>query len=167
MKPIRLKLPLQPAEIKRLKPGQYVYLSGKVHTARDAAHRKIVEALDRGMKLPFDLQDAAIYYVGPAPCPPDRVIGPCGPTTSYRMDKYAPRLMQEGVRVMIGKGERNEQVIDMIKKTGSVYFVTIGGIATLLAERVISNRLVAFPELGPEAVRELEIVDFPCFVKNN
>ncbi len=166
MKAVKLQLPLQPADIKRLKTGMFVLLSGTVYTARDAAHKKIVQAIKKKKKLPFDLQGAAIYYVGPAPCPPDRTIGPCGPTTSYRMDKYAPLLMQKGVRVMIGKGERNDEVVRTIQETGSVYFVTVGGIASLLAEKVISNRLVAFPELGPESVRELVIKDFPCFVKN-
>lgn len=166
IKAVKIELPMKEADRKRLRVGMFVHVSGVIYTARDAAHKKIYDAILAKKSLPFRLEGAAIYYVGPAPCPPDRMIGPCGPTTSYRMDKYTPLLLKNGLRVMIGKGERNNEVLKAIKKTCAVYLVTIGGIASLLAEKVVSNKLVAYPELGPEAVRELVVKDFPCFVKN-
>ena len=166
MRPLSITLPLSEKDYKKLKIGMPVLLSGVVYTARDAAHKKFCDLIESKKVLPFPMKEAAIYYTGPAPSKQGEVIGPCGPTTSYRMDAYTPLLLKKGLKVMIGKGERNEQVVSSIKKYKAVYFVTIGGIASLLKQTVIENETIAFPELGPEAVRRLVIKDFPCFVKN-
>lgn len=162
--PVRIDLPLTGEQRRMLKPGMAVLLNGPVYTARDAAHKRIVETLKSGKTLPFEMKNASIYYTGPSPAPKGRVIGSCGPTTSGRMDPYAPYLMAKGLKVMIGKGERTEPVLKAIRKHKAVYFSAIGGAAALMADKVISNELVAYPELGPEAVRKLELKDFPCFV---
>lgn len=148
-------------KIRSLKAGSKVLLSGKILTARDAAHKKIIEILNSGNKLPFDIKDKLIYYVGPCPAKNDEVIGPCGPTTSSRMDSYTPILLQEGSLGGIGKGTRSNEVIDAIKKYKGVYFIATGGAANLLKAKVSSAKVIAFEELGPEAVYELEVVDFP------
>ena len=149
---------------KSLRTGQMVYITGKIYTGRDAAHKKMVEMLENGEKMPFDFKGQVIYYAGPSPNRPGRPIGSIGPTTSYRMDNYSPTLIKEGLKYMIGKGLRSEEVINLIKSSGGVYFAAIGGAAALMSERVKSARVIAFDELGTEAIRELEVEDFPVVV---
>ena len=160
----RITAPLTKEEAAVLRAGDTVLLSGVVYTARDAAHKRMCEALDRGEALPFDMRDAVIYYVGPTPPPPGRVIGSAGPTTSGRMDAYAPRLMDEGLRGMIGKGERSQAVVESMKKNGAVYFAATGGAAALLASRIREAQVIAWEDLGTEAVRRLVVEDFPMTV---
>jgi fumarate hydratase subunit beta len=159
----RVRAPLQGA-VAGLTAGTRVLLSGVVYTARDAAHKRIVEALEKGSQLPFDLVGQVIYYAGPCPPAPGQVIGSLGPTTSGRMDPYAPRLISAGLRGMIGKGRRNREVVDALSRYQAVYFVTIGGAGALLQRTVRKADLVAYPDLGPEAVYRLEIEDFPAIV---
>ena len=147
-----------------LRAGDQVLLSGEIYTARDAAHRRLVELIQKGEPLPFDLRSAVIYYCGPAPTPPGRVFGAAGPTTSYRMDAYTPALLEQGLSGMIGKGERSAAVVDAIKKHGAVYFAAIGGVAALLSNCVVSAELVAWPELLSEAVQRLVVKDLPLIV---
>ena len=161
---ITIQTPLTKEEAQKLKAGDTVLLTGVIYTARDAAHKRMCEALERGEELPFPLQDTVIYYVGPTPAPPGRVIGSAGPTTSGRMDAYAPRLMEEGLRGMIGKGERTDAVIESMKKNGAVYFAATGGAAALLASRIKAAKVIAWEDLGTEAVRRLEVEDFPLTV---
>ena len=161
---ITIHTPLTKDEAQKLKAGDTVLLTGVIYTARDAAHKRMCEALERGEELPFPLQDAVIYYVGPTPAPPGRVIGSAGPTTSGRMDAYAPRLMEEGLRGMIGKGERTDAVIESMKKNSAVYFAATGGAAALLASRIKAAKVIAWEDLGTEAVRRLEVEDFPLTV---
>jgi len=160
----KYKLPLTEDDIVGLVCGDELSLTGTVYTARDAAHKKIVQLMERGEKLPFSPNNQTIYYVGPAPAKPGRVIGSCGPTTSGRMDKYTPTMLDAGIKIMIGKGPRSSEVIDSIKKNKALYLAAVGGAAALLAQKVVAAEIVAFPELGPEAVYKLEIEDFPCFV---
>ena len=160
----RITAPLTKEEAAVLRAGDTVLLSGVVYTARDAAHKRMCEALDRGEALPFDMKDAVIYYVGPTPPPPGRVIGSAGPTTSGRMDAYAPRLMDEGLRGMIGKGERSQAVVESMKENGAVYFAATGGAAALLASRIREAQVIAWEDLGTEAVRRLVVEDFPLTV---
>ena len=162
--PKRLTLPLSEEVILFLRAGDACLLNGTAYTARDAAHRRICETLDAGLKPPFELKDSAIYYAGPAPASAGHAVGPIGPTTSYRMDAYAPMLLREGARVMIGKGDRSEEVIGAIKEYRSIYFAAVGGAAALLADRVKSCETCAYPDLGAEAVYRLELQDFPVFV---
>lgn len=164
---INLKTPLSKKDISTLKAGDRVLLSGKVYTARDAAHKRLVELIKSGGEVPFDLEGQVIYYVGPTPPPPGRVIGSAGPTTSYRMDPYAPVLMEKGMRGMIGKGSRSEYVKEAMKKYGCVYFAAVGGAGALLSKRIKSARVIAYEDLGPEAIRELEVEDFPVVVIND
>ena len=144
-----------------------VKLSGIIYTARDAAHKKIVELIENGENLPFELTGAVIYYVGPTPEKPDQIIGSAGPTTSGRMDSYSSLLMDNGLRGMIGKGARNNEVKESIKKNKAVYFAAVGGAAALIAKSIKSSEIVAYEELGTEAVRKLEVVDFPVIVIND
>jgi len=159
-----LTTPLQNEDIQKLQIGDKVFISGKVYTARDAAHKKLVELLETGQNLPFQLQGAVIYYVGPAPAPPGKPIGSAGPTSSYRMDPFAPALLQAGVKAMIGKGPRSSKVISAITSTNSVYLAAIGGAAVVMAQAIKSSKVIAYPELGPEAIRELEVENLPCYV---
>ena len=149
-----------------LQPGDKVLLTGIIYTARDQAHKRIVEYLQAGRKLPFALQDAAIFYAGPSPVRPGQICGAIGPTTSSRMDKYTPTLLEQGVKVLIGKGERSSEVIASIQANKAVYLVAIGGAAALLSKCVVSMQLIACEDLGAEAVYRLEVKDFPCYVKN-
>ncbi len=168
MSTIRIETPILNDEvITNLKSGDSVLISGVIYTARDAAHKRIVEALDRGENPPMELKGQIIYYAGPAPARPGEPIGSIGPTTSYRMDPYAPRLMAEGLKGMIGKGLRGQNVIDAIKKYKAAYFGAIGGAAAYLERCVKSAEVIAYEDLGPEAVRRLEVVDFPVFVVND
>ncbi|MDR0598766.1 MAG: Fe-S-containing hydro-lyase [Treponema sp.] len=157
----RITLPLTREKAAGIAAGDVVYLSGEIYTARDAAHRRLVEALDAGRPLPFPLEDAVIYYCGPSPAPPGAVIGSAGPTTSGRVDAYTPRLLSLGLRGMIGKGARSEEVIAAMVKAGAVYFAAIGGAGALLARAVTAAEVIAFEDLGPEAVRRLTVRDFP------
>lgn len=159
-----LQTPLTEDMVRDLKAGDMVYLSGVIYTGRDAAHKKMVESLKKGENLPFNPENAVIYYTGPSPSKPGEVIGSCGPTTSYRMDDYSPLLLEKGLRGMIGKGMRDEQVIKAMKSYTGVYFGAMGGCAALLASCVKSSELIAYPELGPEAIRRLEVEDLPVIV---
>ncbi|MEN8613839.1 Fe-S-containing hydro-lyase [Dehalogenimonas sp. THU2] len=159
-----LQLPMSAETIAGLKAGDKVMLSGTVYAARDAAHKRFIETLDKSEKLPIDLESAAIYYMGPSPTRPGDIIGSCGPTTSARMDKYTPRLMEQGLRVMIGKGNRSPAVVDAIRQHGGVYFITIGGAGALLSTKVKKSEVVAYDDLGAEAVLKLEVERFPAVV---
>ena len=147
-----------------LRAGARVMVSGVVYAARDAAHKRLVEALDRGEALPVDLRGAVIYYVGPTPGAPGQALGSAGPTTSSRMDAYAPRLMALGLRGMIGKGGRSAAVVEAMKRHGSVYLAATGGAGALLAKRIVTAEVVAYEDLGPEALRRLVVKDFPAIV---
>lgn len=160
----RLTLPACADDIKKLEVGMLVELNGVMYTARDQAHKRIAEAIERGEKLPFDLGGAAIYYCGPTPAKDGQIIGSCGPTTSGRMDKYAPLLIEKGIRVMIGKGVRNDAVKSAISKYGAAYFSAIGGAAALYRSTVKSCELIAYPDLGCEAVYKLTVENFPAVV---
>ena len=162
----RIKTPLEPYVIEQLKAGEKVFLSGYIYTSRDAAHKRFVDTLNEGGRLPFDIQNQVIYYCGPSPAPPGRVIGACGPTTSSRMDAYAPRLVSLGLKGMIGKGKRSQAVKDALKQYKAVYFGATGGAGALLSKSVISSEVVAYEERGPEAVVKLGVVDMPLFVIN-
>ena len=162
--PIKITAPLTKAEAAKLRAGDEVLISGSIYTARDAAHKRLCQMLDRGEEPPFDLKDSVIYYVGPTPAREGEVIGSCGPTTSGRMDAYAPRLIALGETGMIGKGERRPEVIEAMKKHTAVYFAAIGGAGALLADRVKSRTPVAFPDLGAEEIVRLEVEDFPAVV---
>jgi fumarate hydratase subunit beta len=159
-----IETPLTGELCSKLKAGDIVDINGIIYTARDAAHKKMIEMLDKGERLPFDIKDQIIYYVGPCPAKPGEVIGSAGPTTSSRMDAYAPRLIELGLRGMIGKGLRDLSVIEAMKKCGSVYFGAIGGAGALIAEAIELEELVAFPELGTEAIRKLTVRNFPVTV---
>jgi fumarate hydratase subunit beta len=156
--------PLTKETIQTLHAGDMVNISGTIFTARDAAHKRIIELLNEGSELPFDIKDQIIYYVGPCPAPAGKPIGSCGPTTSGRMDLYTPKLIELGLGGMIGKGLRNQAVVDAMIKHKSVYFGAIGGVAALIAGTIISQEVICFPELGPEAVRKLTVKNFPAIV---
>jgi len=160
----KLKTPISDSERVSLNIGDEVLISGTIYTARDAAHKNMVDTLNEHKELPFNLEGQVVYYVGPTPAKPNQVIGSCGPTSSYRMDKFSPRLMKEGLKVMIGKGERNQELINEVKKHKGVYLMAIGGIGALLSKTVKSSEVIAYPELGAEAIRKLEVVDFPAIV---
>lgn len=161
---MNITLPLTAEAAATLKAGDLVYLTGTLYTARDAAHKRLLEYLDEGRELPFPLQDSVIYYVGPTPAKPGAIIGSAGPTTSYRMDSYSPALMALGVRGMIGKGPRSQPVIDAMIQHQAVYFAAVGGAGALLARQIKSAELIAFEDLGAEAIRRLEVEDFPVIV---
>lgn len=166
-KAIKLTTPLSDEDVSKLKIGDRVLLSGVIYTARDAAHKRLVEALDKGEKLPVDVAGQVIYYAGPSPARPGNPIGSVGPTTSYRMDTYAPRLMEKGLKGMVGKGMRGKEVIDAMQKYKAVYFGATGGAAALIARVVRKSEVVAYNDLGPEAIRALEVEDFPLVVIND
>jgi len=156
-----ITLPLTEDTLKSLKAGDTVMLSGTLYVARDAAHKRLVDQLDRGEPLPFDIKGQTLYYMGPTPAPPGRVIGAAGPTTAKRMDPYTPRLLAAGLKGMIGKGVRSQEVKDAMKKYGAVYFGAIGGVGALLSKCIIKSEVIAYPDLGPEAVLKIEVKDFP------
>ena len=157
--------PLDENTARGLRAGDNVLISGVIYTGRDAAHKKLLAMLDKGEALPMELKDQIIYFVGPCPAPPGRPIGSAGPTTSYRMDPYSPSLIAKtGLRGMIGKGNRSAEVVDAMKKYGVVYFAATGGAGALIAQRIKKCDLIAFPELGPEAVYRLEVEEFPAIV---
>ena len=165
--PKQIKLPLTDKVIAELKAGDNVLLTGVIYVARDTAHKRIVEALNKGQSPPFDIKGQTIYYMGPAPAKPGNAIGAAGPTTSYRMDSFSPRLMEVGLKGMIGKGQRSQAVSDAIKKYKAVYFAAIGGAGALISKRIKKADLIAYEDLGAEAVRKLEVEDFPVTVIND
>ena len=159
-----INTPLDKKTAKTLKAGDYVYITGTIYTARDAAHKRMDETLNRNESLPIDVNDNIIYYMGPSPAREGRPIGSAGPTTATRMDKYAPRLLDMGLIGMIGKGKRQKPVVDAIIRNGAVYFAAVGGAGALLAQRIIKSEVVAYDDLGTEAIRKLEVKDFPVIV---
>jgi len=163
----RLKAPLTRDDLEPLQAGDRVLISGPVYTARDAAHKRLVEALGRGDKLPVDIKGQILYYVGPSPAPPGRVIGAAGPTTSYRMDPYTPTLLALGLRAMIGKGRRGPEVKAAMVEYGAVYLGAYGGAGALLSEVIKEVEIIAYEDLGPEALRRLMVEDFPAVVVND
>ena len=156
--------PLDREQVIDLKAGDQVRLSGYVYTSRDAGHGRMVAQLEKGEGLPFDLTDAVIYYVGPAPAKPGQVINSAGPTTSYRMDPFAPTLLRKGLRGMIGKGDRSPEVVASIIENEGVYFAAVGGAAALIADSIEEAEVIAYDDLGTEALRRLKVKDFPCIV---
>ncbi len=165
--PIRLKTPLSDADVEKLKAGDKVLLNGVIYTGRDAAHKRLFELLKEGKSLPIDIKGQVIYYVGPAPAKPGQVIGSAGPTTSGRMDAYSPKLMEVGLKGMIGKGMRKKEVVEAMKKYKAVYFAATGGAGALLAKAIKKAQVVAYEDLGPEAINRLEVEDFPVIVVND
>lgn len=161
---IRIEAPLKTSDILRLTVGDSVLLNGVVYTARDAAHAKLVELLRSGQQLPFEPEGAVIYYVGPCPAKPGQVIWPAGPTTSSRMDTFVPELLEAGVRGMIGKGGRSDEARESIRRYQGIYFAAAGGAGAYLARRIVESQVVAFEELGPEAIHRLILLDFPAIV---
>ncbi len=161
---IRITTPLTEDQSRKLKAGDSVLISGKIYSARDAAHKAMTEALARGEKLPIDWTNKIVYYLGPTPAKPGNPIGSAGPTTSGRMDAYTPTMLDQGIKGMIGKGTRKPEVIESMKKNGTVYFVAVGGAAALISKCIKKYTVLAYPELGPEAVAELEVEDFPAIV---
>lgn len=159
-----LTVPFSEEEAKALKSGDYVYLTGTIYTARDAAHKRMYEALREGKELPFDIRNNVIYYMGPSPAREGRPIGSAGPTTASRMDKYAPSLLDLGQRGMIGKGKRTEEVRQAIIRNNAVYFAAVGGAGALLSKSILSSEVIAYDDLGTEAIRKLEVKDFPVIV---
>ena len=160
----KLTLPLSWEDIDDLHAGDSVLLTGYTYTGRDQAHKRLVACMDEDRPLPVDIRNAAIYYVGPAPASPGHAVGPAGPTTSYRMDAFAPRLMDSGLKVMIGKGQRNQAVKDAIIRNHCVYFAAIGGAAALLSSHIVNSEVLAYDDLGPEAIHRFELKDFPVTV---
>lgn len=161
---MEITVPMSRETARSLRAGDMCLLSGVIYTARDAAHKRLCDALDRGEELPIELKDAVIYFVGPTPAKPGEVIGSAGPTTSYRMDAYSPRLIALGQTGMIGKGKRGDEVGDAMKTHGAVYFGAIGGCGALISRCIVSSEVVAYPDLGPEAIHRLEVRDFPAIV---
>ena len=159
-----MQAPLDKEEVKALEAGDYVYITGTIYTARDAAHLRMSEALDRGEELPIDLNNNIIYYMGPTPAREGRVIGSAGPTTASRMDKYAPRLLDLGLTGMIGKGRRKPEVTDSIVRNGAVFFAAVGGAGALLSKCIKKAEVIAYDDLGSEAIRKLEVENFPVIV---
>ena len=156
--------PITKETARSLHAGDYVYVTGTIYTARDAAHKRMDEALDRGESLPIDIKDQAIYYMGPSPAREGRPIGSAGPTTASRMDKYAPRLLDLGQKAMIGKGKRTQEVIDAVVRNKAVYFAAVGGAGALLSKCIKKSELVCYGDLGAEAILKLEVEDFPVIV---
>lgn len=159
-----IKVPISREDAKSLSSGDYVYLTGTIYTARDAAHKRMKEALDQKGSLPFDIEGNMIYYMGPSPAREGRPIGSAGPTTASRMDKYTPLLLDMGMGGMIGKGKRSNEVIEAIVRNESVYFAAVGGAGALLSKCILSSEVIAYEDLGTEAIRRLEIKDFPVVV---
>lgn len=161
---MKINTPITHEQIVSMRAGEIVYFTGTIYTGRDAAHKRLVEALEKGEKLPIDFNGQVIYYVGPTPAKPGRPIGSCGPTSSYRMDNYSTRLMQEGLKVMIGKGDRSDEFIaDMIREKG-VYLQAVGGAGALLSRKVKASKVVMYEDLGAEAIYQLQVEDFPAIV---
>ena len=161
---IRVSAPFTKEDINKLKSGDYIYISGTIYTARDAAHKRMYETMLNGEELPISLENNIIYYLGPSPARPGNVIGSAGPTTSSRMDKYTPTMLNAGLKGMIGKGKRSQAVIDSIKENGAVYMAAIGGAGALLSKCIKEAEVVAYDDLGTEAIRRLEVQNFPVIV---
>ena len=159
-----INAPMRDEDISVLRAGDYVYITGTVYTARDAAHKRLDEALQKGEKLPINLERNIIYYMGPSPAREGRAIGSAGPTTASRMDRYTPGFLDVGLKGMIGKGRRSTEVIDSIIKNKAVYFAAVGGAGSLLSRSIISSKIIAYEDLGTEAIRELEVSNFPVIV---
>lgn len=159
-----IKAPLSKEDIAKLKAGDYVYITGTIYTARDAAHKRMYEALLNGQDLPIEMKNNVIYYMGPSPAREGRPIGSAGPTTSSRMDKYAPSLLDMGLSGMIGKGKRNAAVKEAVVRNGAVYLAAVGGAGALLSKSVTASEVIAYDDLGTEAIRKLEVKDFPAIV---
>ncbi len=164
MSKVIIHTPIVQEEIDSLKAGDVVYLTGTIITGRDAAHKRFVDLLDEGKELPVEIENQAIFYVGPTPPPPGKVIGASGPTTSGRMDAYAPRLLDLGLKAMIGKGQRSKEVVDAIVRNKAIYFAATGGAGALLSQCIKSAKVMAFDDLGAEAVRVLEVENMPLIV---
>ena len=162
-----LQTPLKDDDLKGLKIGDKVLITGTIYTARDAAHKRLVDLIEAGKELPFDIKGQIIYFVGPAPARPGMPIGSAGPTTSYRMDPYSPALLDAGLKGMIGKGPRSKEVIDSMIKNKGVYFAAIGGAAVVMAQSVRAAKIIAYEDLGTEAIRELKVENLPCIVAND
>lgn len=160
----KITTPITEEVTRDLRSGDYVYITGTMYVARDAAHKRMIEALDRGEELPIDIKDATIYYMGPSPARDGRPIGSAGPTTASRMDKYAPTLLDLGEKAMIGKGKRTQEVIDAIVRNRAVYFAAIGGAGALLSKCIKKSEIVCYDDLGAEAIRKIEVEDFPVIV---
>lgn len=160
----KISLPITAETAKELKAGDYVYLTGEMYVARDAAHKRLMELIENGHKLPIELEDATIYYMGPSPAREGRPIGSAGPTTASRMDKYAPTLLDLGLKAMIGKGKRTPEVLEAIKRNNAVYFAAIGGAGALLSKCIVESEIVCYEDLGAEAIRKIKVVDFPVIV---
>lgn len=159
-----IRVPLSEEDINSLKAGDYVYLSGILYTARDAAHKRMYESMNRGEELPIELNGNVLYYLGPSPAREGQVIGSAGPTTSSRMDKYTPAMLDQGLKGMVGKGKRSPEVIEAMKRNGAVYFAAVGGAGALLSKCIKKAEIVAYDDLGTEAIRKLEIKDLPVIV---
>ena len=159
-----IKLPISKEDLEGLRAGDFCYLSGELYTARDAAHKRMTEALDAGEELPMDIKGQAIYYLGPSPARPGKVIGSAGPTTASRMDKYTPRLLDLGLSLMIGKGRRSEDVKKAMERNGAVYMACIGGAGARLSKAIVKAEVVAYDDLGTEAIRKLTVEDLPTIV---
>jgi fumarate hydratase subunit beta len=164
---VNITSPLDANVIEKLRAGDQVSISGVIYTARDAAHKRLIEALEQGQELPFDIRGQTVYYMGPSPAKPGQVIGAAGPTTSGRMDTYAPRLIAEGLKGMIGKGARSDEVKKAIREHKAVYFAAIGGAGALISKSIKKVEVVAYDDLGAEAIRRLEVEDFPAIVVND
>lgn len=160
----QIHAPISKEEAIDLKAGDYVMITGTIYAARDAAHKRMKEAIDQGEELPFLMEDNMVYYMGPSPAREGRPIGSAGPTTASRMDKYTPQLLDLGLRGMIGKGKRTLEVVEAMKRNGCVYFAAVGGAGALLSKRIVASEIIAYEDLGAEAVRKLEVVDFPVIV---
>ncbi len=167
MKIINITSPLDPKVIEKLKAGDQVLITGIIYTARDAAHKRLVASLEKGEKLPLDLNGQTLYYMGPTPARPGQVIGSAGPTTSGRLDIYTPRLLAAGVKGMIGKGARSPEVKEAIKKHKAIYFAAVGGAGALISKTIRKVETIAYEDLGPEAIRRLEVENFPAIVVND
>lgn len=161
---ININTPLTEEITKKLHAGDFVFITGTIYTARDAAHKRMYEAIKNGENLPVDMENNIIYYMGPSPAREGRVIGSAGPTTASRMDKYAPQLLDMGLKGMIGKGKRSKEVIDAIKRNNAVYFASIGGAGALLSKSIKKSTVIAYDDLGTEAIRKLEVENFPAIV---
>ncbi len=165
--PVVLTPPLTDEDLTGLRAGDRVLITGTMLTGRDAAHKRLVDLIKKGKELPIDLKGQIIYFVGPTPTRPGEAIGSAGPTTSYRMDAYSPILIEKGLKGMIGKGSRSREVIDAMVKQKAVYFAAVGGAAALISRRIVSSEIIAYEELGPEAIRRLQVKDFPVIVVND
>ncbi len=161
---MKMDLPLTEKNINKLKAGDEVLITGTIYSARDQAHKRLFDLIQKGEKLPIELKDETVFYMGPAPTPDGKVIGSCGPTTAYRMDPFAPALLDYGLKGMIGKGNRSGEVVEAVKRNKALFFYAYGGCGALYAKKIVKNELVAFEDLGPEAIYKLEVKDFPVVV---